>query len=303
MDPTDELFVTERPRLIGLAYRILGSRVDAEDAVHDAWLRLRGADVASIERPEAWLTTVVARLALDQLKSARHRREVYVGPWLPEPVRTGGAPAATDPAEAVALAESLTAGFLQVLELLDPVERVVFLLADVFRVPHDEIALVVDKTPGATRQIASRARRRVHGADVRDPSGTADGEAQKVADALVGALLAGDLDRLTDLVSHDVVLLSDGGADVRAARRPVVGPERVGRFLANMVARLDQIVDGGVLDIETGPINGEPGVVVLVDGRAVLCVGFTVDVDRVYRIRLMRNPDKLRALDLEGAVR
>src|SRR5918997_1822843 len=235
----ERVLVAERPRLVGLAYRITGSRLDAEDVVQEAWERARRSDGRAVERPAAWLTTVVARLALDHLKAAQRRRETYVGPWLPEPVATGhsdeasarpapaGDPRETsDPAELTELAESLTFGFLRLLEALSPVERVVFVLADVFGAPFPEIAAAVDRSPAACRQIASRARARVRDDGRRHQ---APDDAPKVADDLVSALVLGDTDRVLALLAPDVVLVSDGGAGRRAARRPVVGPHRVGR--------------------------------------------------------------------------
>ena len=159
----ERALVAERPRLLGLAYRITGSRIDAEDVVQEAWERARRAGVDEVDRPSAWLTTVVSRLALDRLRAAQRRRENYVGPWLPEPVVAVDEPTGpgADPAELVEMAESLTFGFLRVLESLTPVERVVFVMADVFGVPFGEIAAAVDRSPDACRQMASRARRRV----------------------------------------------------------------------------------------------------------------------------------------------
>jgi RNA polymerase sigma-70 factor (ECF subfamily) len=186
---------------------------DAEDVVQDAWLRWE-ASSTEVERPAAWLTTVVTRLAIDRLRSAQHQRETYVGPWLPEPV--------TDlpgPAESAELADSLTLGFLTMLERLTPVERAVFLLADVFDEPFSDIAAIVGKSPAACRQIASRARRRV-----RDPVRHVDAGSPAGPDvtaALVQATVAGDIDTLLGLLAPDVVLVSDGGAERHAARQPV----------------------------------------------------------------------------------
>ena len=298
MDQAERAFSAERPRLIGLAYRILGSRVEAEDVVQDAWIRFHRADPTTIDRPEAWLTTVVSRLALDQLRSARHRRESYVGPWLPEPVLT---PAGSDdPSELAAMADTLTTGFLRVLESLQPVERVVFLLADVFRLPHHEIATVVDRTPTATRQVASRARRKVR--QLGDTGRRADPEATQVVDALVSALLEGDVDAVVRLVADDAVLLSDGGANTHAARRPVVGSDRVSRFMVNLTARILADADAG-LRVDRCEINAEPGVVVWFDGQPFLAATCTVEAGRVQRLHLVRNPEKLAGLRFDGDLR
>lgn len=290
MTSWEAVFRPERSRLVGLAYRITGCRLDAEDIVQEAWLRAQRADVGTVERPAAWLTTVVSRLALDELRSARRRREDYVGPWLPDPIRTD---ADTDPAVAVELAESLTFGFLLLLEALDPVERVVFLLADVFDTPYDEIAAAVDRSPGACRQVASRARRRVREGRVRrDPPA----DAERVAHDLLMAMAAGDVDTVVSLLSDDVELISDGGASVRAARRPVVGPTRVARFLVNITRRY------ALLSVEATTINGEPGVVVRLAGGLDLVMAVEVVAGRVHAVHSIRNPEKIAALDVDTPI-
>jgi RNA polymerase sigma-70 factor (ECF subfamily) len=291
-DPLLASFIDERPALVGLAYRITGSRVDAEDIVQEAWLRARGTDPATIERPAAWLTTVVARLGLDHLRSARHRRERYVGPWLPEPVASA-APVDGDPAGAAELAESVTFGFLRILDTLGPTERVVFLLADVFDVPFTEIAVIVDRSPEACRQVASRARRRVRAGDVRHD---VPREATQVIGEFLAAVGAGDVDRVIDLLADDAVLVSDGGPEVYAARRPVVGAERIARFTINLSRR---VVHKGVR-LEKATLNGEPGLVALAGDRPVLSLGLHVVDGRVAAMYIVVNPDKLAGLDLDS---
>jgi RNA polymerase sigma-70 factor, ECF subfamily len=291
-EPLLAALVAERPVLVGLAYRITGSRIEAEDIVQEAWLRARRADASTIERPAAWLTTIVGRLALDHLRSARHRRESYVGPWLPEPVVGALAgPTAGDPAGAAELAESVTFGFLRMLETLAPVERVVFLMADVFDVPFPEIALAVDRSPGACRQIASRARRRIKDGAPRQP---VPDDADTVVGQLLDALTSGDVDRVLSLLAEDAVLVSDGGPEAYAARRPVVGRERVGRFIVNMSRRLAAVgttVEGAV-------INGEPGVVVSGASGRLMTLALHVEDGAIAAIYGVVNPDKLAALDL-----
>jgi RNA polymerase sigma-70 factor (ECF subfamily) len=291
-------FEHERPRLIGLAYRILGSRIDAEDIVQEAWLRYERTDPTTIDEPAAWLTTVVSRLALDQLRSARHRREAYVGPWLPEFVRSdAGSGPGRDPQAAAELAESLTLGFLRVLETLGPVERVVFLLADVFDVPHAQIAEIIDRSPAAARQIASRARRRVREERPTDaPAGRTDVAADvAVVEAMVTALASGEVDQVLRLLADDAVLISDGGAAVKAARRPVVGADRVARFLTNLANRGLKL-----LDAEITTINNGTGVVLSWFDVTFTALVFEVADGRVTEVDIMRNPDKLAALDLDG---
>jgi RNA polymerase sigma factor (sigma-70 family) len=304
LDRLERALVAERPHLVGVAYRITGSRVEAEDIVQEAWLRARRADPAAVENPEAWLTTVVSRLALDSLKSARVRREAYVGPYLPEPVPTGGARAGLagpagaddgDPEGMAERAESLTFGFLRVLDTLGPVERVVFLLADVFDLPYAQIAEVVGRSPEACRQVASRARRRVR---AERPAHAPPAEAQAVADELLAAFAAADVDRLVALLGEDVVLISDGGPVVRAARRPVVGPDRVGRFLAWLARRYGE----HPVDVEARPLNGEPGLVIRYGGEPLVTMAFGVVGGRVATIHIVRNPDKLAGLDIDAPV-
>lgn len=282
----DDVFETERARLLGVAYRITGSRSDADDIVQDAWLRWQGADRASIERPAAWLTTVTSRLALDRLRSAQHRREQYVGPWLPEVIATED-----DPADHALLLESLTLGFLTVLERLGPVERVVFLLADVFAMPFDEIAEVVDRSPVACRQVASRARRRV--AEARPRFQPTDDDAWQATYAFLAAAVDGDLDALTAVLAPDVVEISDGGAVRRAGPRPVVGADRVARLVINL-ARRDLLPS---MEVRPQLVNGQPGVVVLDEGRIELVVVCSVTDGLIDHIWIALNPEKTDGVD------
>jgi RNA polymerase sigma-70 factor, ECF subfamily len=293
----ERALVDERPRLLGLAYRITGSRIDAEDVVQEAWERARRAGVDEVDRPSAWLTTVVSRLALDRLRAAQRRRENYVGPWLPEPVVAVDEPTGpgADPAHLVEMAESLTFGFLRVLESLTPIERAVFVMADVFGVPFGEIAAAVDRSPDACRQVASRARRRVR--DQHRTGATTEG-AGPVADALVVALMAGDADRVLSLLAPDVVLVSDGGAEVHAARRPVVGPERVGRLLLNLARRT---VELGVR-YERRTYNGQEGAVALWGDVTAFVTAVTVEDGLVTQVHSVLSPSKLASLGLTDPI-
>jgi RNA polymerase sigma-70 factor, ECF subfamily len=287
-DSPTELFERERPHLVGLAYRMLGTVADAEDVVQEAWLRWQAVPERSIDRPGAWLTTVTTRLALDHLRAARRRRESYVGPWLPEPVVTD-----IGPAETAELADSLRLGFLAVLDELKPVERAVFLLADVFDVPFAEIATTVGKSEAACRQIAHRARRRV-----TRPHAPRDARAEReVVDALLFAIAAGDTDRVLACVAPDVVCVSDGGPDRRAARRPVVGSHRVARLMINLARRY-----AGAMAVEGVEVNGEFGVLVSVDDEVEQVMTFEVEDGRVARILIVRNPDKLARLARPPAI-
>ena len=277
-------FESERPRLLGLAYRVTGSRAAADDLGQGAGLRWERADRDTIERPAAWLTTVTSRLSLDHLKSAQQTRETYVGPWLPEAANPEPGPA--DHAE---LAESLTIGFLAVLERLSPVERVVFLLADVFAVPFDEIATTVDKTPEACRQIASRARQRVR--DGRPKYAPTDDEAWQVVAAFLTAAQLGDIDGLVSLLADDALAVSDGGADHHAARHPIIA-ERIPRLMVNLAARIPADAERTMR-----VVNGEPALVITEDGVVTSVVTVTVADGKVQRIWTHRNPEKLQTLD------
>jgi len=287
----EAVFAAERPRLVGLAYRITGSLSDADDVVQEAWLRFERAGPETVERPAAWLTTVVARLALDHLKAARHQREVYVGPWLPEPIASDPLAASRPgPEEMAELAQSLTLGFLHVLETLSPVERVVFVLADVFDVPYKEIAETVGKTPAACRQLASRARRRVREAAPGRYEPPGEETAQTVGE-LLAATMAGDVDGLVRLLADDAVLISDGGAHRRAARHPIRGPLRLARFLTNLGRRYGQVT------IEPVALNGELGIVLYDGGEREAAMAVHVEDGRVAAIHIIRAEDKLAALD------
>ena len=274
-------FDAERPRLLGLAYRMTGSLADAEDVVQDAWLRWSTAEVSAIDNPAAWLTTVATRLCLDRVRTADRRRADYVGEWLPEPVATS-----RGPEETAELAESLTLGFLVLLDRLSPTERAVFLLADVFGEPYAAIGDTVGKSEVACRQIASRARRKVH-EERRGPPPDDDPE---LLNRLIGAVLAGDSDGLLDLLDPDVVLVSDGGPDRHAARRPVLGADRVARLVLNIARR----AGGG--DAAIVEVNGRSSLVLDPPaGRIVTQI--EQRNGRVTAIWVMLNPSKLHGLD------
>ncbi len=294
VDDMDETFESERARLTGIAYRILSSVTDAEDVVQDAWMTWERCDRDEIRNPAAWLTTVTSRLAIDQLRAQRRRREDYVGPWLPDPIATAFA-VTTDtqahlrgPEQSFDLVESLELGFLVVLDALGPLERAVFVLADLFAVPYAEIAVATDRTPEACRQIASRARRKVR--DGRADRRPAD---EGLLGDLVGAIALGDAERVISLLSPDIVLLSDGGPLRHAARRPVVHPDRVARLLVNLSSRLP--VDGSIA-IEQ--VNGAPALVLRngADTIAVSAERRSID-GAIERIHLMMNPDKVIGVD------
>ena len=284
MTGRDDLFADERPRLLGLAYRILGSLVDAEDVVQDVWIRWSAVEHGTIERPGAWLTTVTTRICLDRLKSASRRRESYVGPWLPEPILT-----APGPEEAVEAAETLTLGFLAMLDQLDATSRVIFLLTDVFGYESAEVSAAVGKSPAACRQIASRARRRLREAKPARPT---PGD-RAVADRLMAAIVSGDTRAAMTLMSEEVVLVTDGGPKRHAARRPVVGPSRVTRFLVNVASRISRSVA-----VEPVTVNAAAGFR-LSDEAKEQDAAMAIDVTDglVSAIWVVTNPDKLTHMD------
>lgn len=275
-------FEAERPRLLGLAYRMLGVYAEAEDVVQETWLRWNASTV-ELERPPAWLTTVATRIALDRLRAGKRRREDYVGPWIAEPVVLE-----PGPEETAELSDSLTLGFLTMLDRLSPVERAVFLLADVFEVPYCDVATTVDKSEVACRQIASRARRRLRDGHADAVGRHHAGADRRIVDELLLAVVTGDVARTLALLAPDVVSISDGGANRHAARRPVVGADRVARFFTNLASKNLHRASA-----TAATINGDPGVIVTVDGAVDFVAAFEVENEKVVSIWIVRNPEKL----------
>lgn len=286
-------FEEHRDHLMAVAYRMLGSRSDAEDAVQEAWLRWDAADRDGIRDPRAWLTTVTARICLDQLRSARVRREAYVGSWLPEPV----VDSALDPADQAARAEEVSYALLVVLERLTPEQRVAFVLHDAFAVPFDEIATVLATTPAAARKLASRARRAVHAGDA--PRHTADpAEQRRVVAAFLAAAQSGDIDGLLAVLAPEAVAVGDGGGVVPAAPRPIVGALPVARFFAGLFRRYGR--EEIRLEVEEVRLNGELGLLAdvdLADGTWIRgTIAFAIAGGRVTGIFNQVNPAKLTRL-------
>ncbi|MEV6397277.1 RNA polymerase sigma factor SigJ [Streptomyces sp. NPDC051907] len=288
-------FEKQRSRLWGIAYRITGSVADAEDAVQESWLRWESLPDGEAEDPRAYLTTVVSRICYDQLGSARARREAYVGPWLPEPVVTVAAEGPEDPQDRVTLDESVGVALLTVLERLTPAERTAFILHDVFAVPFPEIADVVGRTSDSVRQLASRARRRVR---AEAPRRSVDrDEHRRTVDAFLTAVMGGDFEGLLEVLDPEVVWRSDGGGMVVAARLPVLGDEKVARF----VQRLTRDFDPQTMRALVRDVNGAPGVVFVDSANARAGVfAFTVHDGRITEISAVVNPNKLQHLDLES---
>jgi RNA polymerase sigma-70 factor (ECF subfamily) len=284
-------YTAARPRLVRVAYAILGSHAEAEDVVSDCWLRLADAHQReAIEDVDAWATVVVANRALDVLRSARVRRETYVGPWLPEPMLSAmsGLP---DPADRVTLDDSVSFALLVVLETLSPAERTAWVLHDLFGLPFPEVATAVGRTPEAVRKLAVRARR--HVAD-RAPRVDVDtGQHQAAYQAFVRAAAGGDLHALLAVLDPDVTLTSDGGGEVSAALRPVCGADRVGRFLVG-IARKAKPGQHAV----PVTVNGAAGLALMDGARLESIMSLTVTGGRVTRVDLVRAPAKLRHLRL-----
>ncbi|GAA1162583.1 RNA polymerase sigma-70 factor (ECF subfamily) [Kitasatospora gansuensis] len=298
-EPDLSVIIGERRHLINLAYRLLGSLAEAEDAVQETyarWYAMSRAQQEAIETPGAWLTTVASRICLDQLGSARARRERYVGEWVPEPLpdRTewfsgragGGSSESADPADRVTLDESVNMAFLVVLESMTPAERVAFILHDVFRYPFGEVAEMVGRTPAACRQLASSARRRVGAAPA--PAGPAVGQAGLVRQ-FKQAWEAKDIGALVDLLDPAATMVADGGGMVGAALRPIEGGKRIAEYLIFIADKAP-----GLTLLER-TVNGVPGLVAQHTGTTVTVAAFEVTGERVTRIWAVRNPEKLGA--------
>jgi RNA polymerase sigma factor (sigma-70 family) len=275
-----EQFEQHRVHLQGVAYRMLGSMTEADDAVQESWLRLSRADTAGIENMRGWLTTVVARVSLDMLRSRKSRREEYVGSWLPEPIVSFDHE--SDPAHQAELADSVGLALLVVLDTLTPVERLAFVLHDMFGVSFEEIAQIVERTPTTARQLASRARRRVRGATpVSEPDLARQRE---VVDAFLAASRAGDFEALVAVLDPDVVF----NADTRTGdRMPIQGAEAVARQILARGAPLAPFARPAI-------VNGAAGAIVAPGRTPIAVVGFTVVNGRISEIDLIANPDKLR---------
>ena len=287
----DDPFVTHRSLLFTVAYEMLGSAADAEDVLQESWLRWAAVDRDTVQEPRAYLVRIVTRQALNHLRTVSRRREEYVGEWLPEPLLTS-----PDVADDVELAENLSIAMLTVLETLGPAERAVFVLREVFDVPYDEIADAVGKTPAAVRQIAHRAKDHVAARRPRVTVGPTEHE--EVVERLVVALNSGDLQGLMDVLAPDVVSVADGGGKVRgAARRPIVGADRLARYLVGGLAK----VEGSLVASSTW-VNGQPGVRMELDGVLVGVVSLTVVDGRITRVYSIANPEKLGHLDAEAVV-
>jgi RNA polymerase sigma-70 factor (ECF subfamily) len=287
----DDLYEELRPGAFAIAYRMLGSASDAEDLVQEGLLRLHRAleDGARLESPRAYLSTVVTRLAIDELRSARVRRETYFGEWLPEPLITSGE---DDPVRHAEIADSLSLAFLVVLEGLSPEQRAVFLLRDVFDYPYDRIAAIVGKTEAATRQIASRARRHVD--DRRPRYEASERRREELADRFLAAAREGELETLESLLAEDVELHGDGGGRAPALASALHGKQAVVTALGSWLELGRR--SGGIV-FRRAEVNGQPGAIVTdADGGMIGVWSLDIAEGRVQSIRSMVNPDKLAHL-------
>jgi RNA polymerase sigma-70 factor, ECF subfamily len=278
-------FEAHRQFLFSLAYRLTGSAGDAEDLVQEAWIRWAKIDPSAIESPRAWLSTTITRLCLNHLDSARARREEYRGQWLPEPV----APDA--PGDLAERADSMSIAFLVMLESLSPAERAVFLLREVFEYEYAEIAGILDRSEDSCRQLLRRAKLAIA---QRRPRFARAGEAESVIRTFGSALRHGDIGALLSVLYTGVTLTSDGGGKVPSALNPILGADRVARFLIGVAAKAPQ-----GLEVRDSRVNGQPGFVMLMEGRVSGTWSFEIEEGRIHRIYVVQNPDKLRHFEKE----
>lgn len=285
--PIDPAFERHRPLLFAIAYRMLGSVSDAEDIIQEAWLRWQGAATAEIRSPKAFLSTVVTRLCLDQLKSARMQREQYIGPWLPEPLITASAGDTGDPEARLDMADSVAMAFLVLLEQMTPVERAVLLLHDVFDYSYREVGNIVGKSEAACRQIHHRAKAQLRSHRPRFQATPAD--QHRLLTGFLHAANSGDIDGLTTILAEDVTMWTDGGGKVAAALRPVHGARSVAKFTVGVARKLS-----ATPTITFAEVNGSPALLAAWDGALRFVFIFEIADGRIHEIRIVGNPDKLR---------
>jgi len=297
-NPADS-FEPHRRRLLGLAYRMLGSMADAEDAVQEAYVRWHGADRDNVADPRAFLMTTTTRICLDMLTSARARREEYVGPWLPEPVLDA---AALAPDRRTELAEDLSVALLLTLDRLSPLERAAFLLHDVFDFSFSEVAVALERSQSACRQLAVRARAHVRavrprGATVPSPpSVEVDAKHAQLMSAFAAATASGDLNALTQMLASDVRIVTDGGGKVRSALEVIEGVDRAVRFMVEVTRKRPGAWWRDDFTVRFAMINGLPGVVVDAPEGTAQTTAFEIEGDVIRAMYVVRNPDKLRHL-------
>jgi len=281
LDDATVTFMSVRPRLFGIAYRVLGSANDAEDILQEAWLRWQNYDRSTVDDPAAFLATTTTRLAINLAQSARMRHEAYIGPWLPEPVDTS-----RDPGLGAERGEALEFAVLLLLEQLTPTERAAYVLREAFDYPYSQIADIIQATEASTRQLVSRARKHLAAGRPSTPAPRA--EQRKLLDAFIAAAQAGDLARLEGLFAADVVSYSDGGGKVRASIHPVHGRETVAKFIHAFAPRFWTGVTVSAIEA-----NGQEAVSVTKDGAPVALVSLITGADGIEQILWVMNPDKL----------
>jgi len=283
-------FETYRPLLFSIAYRMLGSAMDAEDIVQETFIRYQEANPEQVEHPKAFLSTIVTRLCLNQLQSARVQREQYIGPWLPEPVITGGDGAALfNPASELGTRDTISMAFLVLLESLSPSERAVFLLREVFDYDYAEIARILDKDEAACRQLFSRAKK--HVTENRPRFKATPEEHNQLLGQFLLACNVGDVEGLTKLLAENVTSWSDGGGKAQAATRPIHGADSVARFFIGLTKKMP--TDAGV---EITDINGKLGVLVRLSGKPFVVITLEVGDGLIREFRVVANPEKLARL-------
>jgi RNA polymerase sigma-70 factor (TIGR02957 family) len=285
-----DTFELHRKKLFGVAYRMLGSASEAEDVVQDAWLRYSAVTDDAVRSPEAFLTTIVTRLCLDRLKSARATREEYVGPWLPEPLLTDGH---AGPEQSAALAESVSLAFMVLLETLTPEERATFLLREIFEYDYDSIAEILGTSPANCRQLCHRAK--VHLQDRKPRFREEARRKRELVGRFLTALRDGDAAAFTSVLAADVGLWSDGGGKVSAARRPILGREHVIQLMLGIRRTAHSMgYDLTQIAMQIVDVNGEPALVLRIANRVDSIYTFEFAADGISALRIIRNPDKLR---------
>lgn len=287
-------FEDYRGLLFAIAYRMLGTAMEAEDIVQEAFLRFQSTPRETIQSPQAFLRTITTRLCLDHLKSAKVQRETYIGPWLPEPILTAQQSDMLNPSQSLSQKESISMAFLVMLERLTPIERAVFILREVFDYGYDEIAEIVDKSETACRKVLSRAKQHVQNNQPRYESTPA--KHQELLTAFVHALGEGKVEDLTNMLAKDVTMWADGGGQISAATRPLVGYEAVMKFFMG----LWRLAPGaGGIDLVIAEVNGQPAMIALDAQGIMFVIDAESDGERILNIRSVRNPEKLARLNQE----
>ena len=282
MSKTD-IFNEHRDLLFAIAYRMTGSVMDSEDILQDSWMKWESLDISNVKRPQALLTTMVSRRCIDYLRSARVQRTEYVGPWLPEPLATENAD------DDLALSESLSLAFLMLLENLTPTERAIYLLREAFSLDYDEIAKVVDKSASNCRQILRRSREKLGKQQRRQKARKTEHES--LLNNFMRVCATGNLDELASMMAEEIVLYSDGGGKVLAARRPLHGADSVARFLLGVAKKAPP-----GLTVRIALLNGMPAILAVEDGKVISTMSLTDNNGKIEAIHIVRNPDKLRHL-------